>query len=173
MSAHWLTWERRDVRVHVSARPAKRGQGEKSSESQTELPDPKELRRGSYLQTALPACTEKWDFTCATAPKFARQGGWSFLFCFGFSLLCSGSAPCRVLLQSSITTARRVAQGGEERAEVSAGLFCHCGAGESAGMSQKERPTFYRQELNKTVWEVPERYQNLSPVGSGAYGSVW
>lgn len=39
-------------------------------------------------------------------------------------------------------------------------------------MSQ-ERPTFYRQELNKTIWEVPERYQNLSPVGSGAYGSVW
>uniref|UniRef100_A0AAQ4PL23 mitogen-activated protein kinase n=1 Tax=Gasterosteus aculeatus aculeatus TaxID=481459 RepID=A0AAQ4PL23_GASAC len=39
-------------------------------------------------------------------------------------------------------------------------------------MSQKERPTFYRQELNKTAWEVPERYQNLSPVGSGAYGSV-
>uniref|UniRef100_A0A671WEF5 mitogen-activated protein kinase n=1 Tax=Sparus aurata TaxID=8175 RepID=A0A671WEF5_SPAAU len=36
----------------------------------------------------------------------------------------------------------------------------------------KERPTFYRQELNKTVWEVPERYQHLSPVGSGAYGSV-
>uniref|UniRef100_A0A8C5NFU5 mitogen-activated protein kinase n=1 Tax=Gouania willdenowi TaxID=441366 RepID=A0A8C5NFU5_GOUWI len=33
-------------------------------------------------------------------------------------------------------------------------------------------PTFYRQELNKTMWEVPERYQNLSPVGSGAYGSV-
>lgn len=40
-------------------------------------------------------------------------------------------------------------------------------------MSHKERPTFYRQELNKTMWEVPERYQNLSPVGSGAYGSVW
>ncbi|KAK2113154.1 40S ribosomal protein S26 [Saguinus oedipus] len=39
-------------------------------------------------------------------------------------------------------------------------------------MSQ-ERPTFYRQELNKTIWEVPEGYQNLSPVGSGAYGSVW
>ncbi|XP_069797850.1 mitogen-activated protein kinase 14B isoform X1 [Narcine bancroftii] len=34
------------------------------------------------------------------------------------------------------------------------------------------RPHFYRQELNKTIWEVPERYQNLSPVGSGAYGSV-
>uniref|UniRef100_A0A8C5NFQ0 mitogen-activated protein kinase n=1 Tax=Gouania willdenowi TaxID=441366 RepID=A0A8C5NFQ0_GOUWI len=39
-------------------------------------------------------------------------------------------------------------------------------------MSQNDRPTFYRQELNKTMWEVPERYQNLSPVGSGAYGSV-
>ncbi|MEQ2254832.1 Mitogen-activated protein kinase 11 [Ilyodon furcidens] len=34
------------------------------------------------------------------------------------------------------------------------------------------RPGFYRQELNKTVWEVPERYQNLTPVGSGAYGTV-
>uniref|UniRef100_A0A8C1Q2Q3 mitogen-activated protein kinase n=1 Tax=Cyprinus carpio TaxID=7962 RepID=A0A8C1Q2Q3_CYPCA len=33
-------------------------------------------------------------------------------------------------------------------------------------------PTFYRQEVNKTIWEVPVRYQNLSPVGSGAYGSV-
>ncbi|XP_075470253.1 mitogen-activated protein kinase 14 isoform X2 [Ascaphus truei] len=33
-------------------------------------------------------------------------------------------------------------------------------------------PCFYRQELNKTLWEVPERYQNLTPVGSGAYGSV-
>lgn len=43
----------------------------------------------------------------------------------------------------------------------------------SAGMSQKERPTFYRQEVNKTIWEVPVRYQNLSPVGSGAYGTVW
>ncbi|KAJ1166068.1 hypothetical protein NDU88_006478 [Pleurodeles waltl] len=30
---------------------------------------------------------------------------------------------------------------------------------------------FYRQELNKTVWEVPERYTNLTPVGSGAYTS--
>uniref|UniRef100_A0AAY5KIG4 mitogen-activated protein kinase n=1 Tax=Esox lucius TaxID=8010 RepID=A0AAY5KIG4_ESOLU len=39
-------------------------------------------------------------------------------------------------------------------------------------MSQRERPTFYRQEVNKTIWEVPERYQTLSPVGSGAYGSV-
>ncbi|XP_059843413.1 mitogen-activated protein kinase 11 [Hemitrygon akajei] len=34
------------------------------------------------------------------------------------------------------------------------------------------RTGFYKQELNKTIWEVPERYRNLSPVGSGAYGSV-
>uniref|UniRef100_A0A3B4A511 mitogen-activated protein kinase n=1 Tax=Periophthalmus magnuspinnatus TaxID=409849 RepID=A0A3B4A511_9GOBI len=39
-------------------------------------------------------------------------------------------------------------------------------------MSQPERAVFHRQELNKTVWDVPQRYQNLSPVGSGAYGSV-
>ncbi|KAM8942680.1 LOW QUALITY PROTEIN: mitogen-activated protein kinase 11 [Lycaon pictus] len=35
------------------------------------------------------------------------------------------------------------------------------------------RAGFYRQELNKTVWEVPRRLQGLRPVGSGAYGSVW
>ncbi|XP_075051770.1 mitogen-activated protein kinase 14 isoform X6 [Mixophyes fleayi] len=39
-------------------------------------------------------------------------------------------------------------------------------------MSSNSPFGFYRQELNKTLWEVPERYQNLSPVGSGAYGSV-
>lgn len=31
---------------------------------------------------------------------------------------------------------------------------------------------FYKTDLNKTEWEVPERYQMLSPVGSGAYGQV-
>ncbi|XP_053775801.1 mitogen-activated protein kinase 11 isoform X1 [Desmodus rotundus] len=34
------------------------------------------------------------------------------------------------------------------------------------------RAGFYRQELNKTVWEVPQRLRGLRPVGSGAYGSV-
>uniref|UniRef100_A0A6I8S0D8 mitogen-activated protein kinase n=1 Tax=Xenopus tropicalis TaxID=8364 RepID=A0A6I8S0D8_XENTR len=34
------------------------------------------------------------------------------------------------------------------------------------------RVGFYKQELNKTVWEVPDRYQRLTPVGSGAFGSV-
>lgn len=42
-----------------------------------------------------------------------------------------------------------------------------------ASEEMSARQGFYRQELNKTVWEVPERYQNLTPVGSGAYGSVW
>lgn len=31
---------------------------------------------------------------------------------------------------------------------------------------------FYQLELNKTIWEVAERYTNLAPVGSGAYGQV-
>ena len=33
-------------------------------------------------------------------------------------------------------------------------------------------PGFYRIELNKTIWDVLDRYQNLTPVGSGAYGQV-
>lgn len=66
----------------------------------------------------------------------------------------------------------RPATRGKE-AEVSAAWSRRCAACKPARMSQNERPTFYRQELNKTIWEVPERYQNLSPVGSGAYGSVW
>ncbi|GAB6020041.1 Mitogen-activated protein kinase 14B [Chamberlinius hualienensis] len=36
----------------------------------------------------------------------------------------------------------------------------------------KMKEGFYRVELNRTVWEVPEKYQTLSPVGSGAYGQV-
>lgn len=32
------------------------------------------------------------------------------------------------------------------------------------------RAGFYRLELNKTLWEVPQRLQGLRPVGSGAYG---
>lgn len=34
------------------------------------------------------------------------------------------------------------------------------------------REGFHRVELNKTVWEVSDRYVNLTPVGSGAYGQV-
>lgn len=31
---------------------------------------------------------------------------------------------------------------------------------------------YYRVELNRTVWVVPECYQQLTPIGTGAYGSV-
>lgn len=31
---------------------------------------------------------------------------------------------------------------------------------------------YYTVELNRTVWIVPEYYQNLTPVGTGAYGTV-
>uniref|UniRef100_A0A8C9VYK3 mitogen-activated protein kinase n=1 Tax=Scleropages formosus TaxID=113540 RepID=A0A8C9VYK3_SCLFO len=34
------------------------------------------------------------------------------------------------------------------------------------------RQGFYRQEINKTEWEVPERYRDLRQVGTGAYGTV-
>ncbi|KAK9758498.1 Protein kinase domain [Popillia japonica] len=31
---------------------------------------------------------------------------------------------------------------------------------------------FHKVEVNKTVWEIPDRYQQLNAVGSGAYGQV-
>lgn len=34
-------------------------------------------------------------------------------------------------------------------------------------------PSFYKKVIHNTEWEVPERYQKLTPVGSGAYGQVW
>lgn len=40
-------------------------------------------------------------------------------------------------------------------------------------MSFSRRKGFYKQEVNKTVWELPKRYVSISPVGSGAYGCVW
>ncbi|XP_029671432.1 mitogen-activated protein kinase p38b-like isoform X2 [Formica exsecta] len=33
-------------------------------------------------------------------------------------------------------------------------------------------PQFHKIEINRTEWEVPKRYQLLTPVGSGAYGQV-
>ena len=35
------------------------------------------------------------------------------------------------------------------------------------------RPGFHRFELNNAVWEVPEHYEDLESIGSGAYGLVW
>ncbi|XP_074534160.1 mitogen-activated protein kinase 12 [Halichoeres trimaculatus] len=39
-------------------------------------------------------------------------------------------------------------------------------------MTKRVRPGYYRQEVNKTAWEVPERYRDLRQVGTGAYGTV-
>ncbi|XP_026221782.1 mitogen-activated protein kinase 12 [Anabas testudineus] len=39
-------------------------------------------------------------------------------------------------------------------------------------MSKRGRPGYYRQDINKTAWEVPERYRDLKQVGTGAYGTV-
>ncbi|XP_062860723.1 mitogen-activated protein kinase 12b [Trichomycterus rosablanca] len=39
-------------------------------------------------------------------------------------------------------------------------------------MSLRTRTGFYRQEINKTIWDVPERYRELLQVGTGAYGTV-
>lgn len=32
---------------------------------------------------------------------------------------------------------------------------------------------FHRVELFKAEWEVPFRYQEISAIGTGAYGTVW
>lgn len=32
---------------------------------------------------------------------------------------------------------------------------------------------YYKLEINKTIWRVPERYLDLKPLGIGAFGSVW
>ena len=39
--------------------------------------------------------------------------------------------------------------------------------------SRQLKPGYYVVELNKTVWELPERYQDLRAIGIGAFGSVW
>ncbi|KAM4572624.1 mitogen-activated protein kinase 12 [Odontesthes bonariensis] len=39
-------------------------------------------------------------------------------------------------------------------------------------MTSRVRPGYYRQDVNKTSWEVPERYRDLRQVGTGAYGTV-
>uniref|UniRef100_A0A8C5PAW5 mitogen-activated protein kinase n=1 Tax=Leptobrachium leishanense TaxID=445787 RepID=A0A8C5PAW5_9ANUR len=38
--------------------------------------------------------------------------------------------------------------------------------------SLQPKKGFYRQEVNKTMWEAKERYRDLLAVGSGAYGTV-
>ncbi|XP_062872194.1 STKc_p38 domain-containing protein [Trichomycterus rosablanca] len=39
-------------------------------------------------------------------------------------------------------------------------------------MASPLKAGFHRQEVQKTSWEIPDRYTTLIPVGSGAYGTV-
>lgn len=39
-------------------------------------------------------------------------------------------------------------------------------------LSPNLKPGFHRIELNRTIWEVPDRYSKLQTIGSGAYGQV-
>jgi p38 MAP kinase len=45
-------------------------------------------------------------------------------------------------------------------------------AGSAASAASALKPGFHRIELNRTVWEVPDRYSKLQTIGSGAYGQV-
>lgn len=42
-----------------------------------------------------------------------------------------------------------------------------------SAFQESKMPRYHKVEINKTEWIVPERYQMLTPVGSGAYGQVW
>ena len=44
---------------------------------------------------------------------------------------------------------------------------------ESHHESKPGRPGMVVIELNKTTWEVPQRYTIQNAVGIGAYGQVW
>lgn len=41
------------------------------------------------------------------------------------------------------------------------------------GMSLTRKRGFYKQDINKTAWELPKTYLAPAHVGSGAYGAVW
>ena len=34
------------------------------------------------------------------------------------------------------------------------------------------KPGYHRVELLRAVWDLPVRYQDIQPIGTGAYGSV-
>lgn len=35
------------------------------------------------------------------------------------------------------------------------------------------KPDYYKIELGTVEWEIRETYQELSPLGIGAFGTVW
>lgn len=40
-------------------------------------------------------------------------------------------------------------------------------------MSLPRKKGFYKQDVNRTAWELPKTYVSPTHVGSGAYGTVW
>ncbi|XP_044632489.1 mitogen-activated protein kinase 13 isoform X6 [Equus asinus] len=40
-------------------------------------------------------------------------------------------------------------------------------------MSLSRKRGFYKQDVNKTAWELPKTYVSPTHVGTGAYGAVW
>lgn len=39
-------------------------------------------------------------------------------------------------------------------------------------ISRHTMAKFYKLDINRTEWEIPDTYQQLQSVGSGAYGQV-
>ena len=35
------------------------------------------------------------------------------------------------------------------------------------------KPCFYRMELDKDTWTVPDRYKDFVPIGIGGFSTVW
>lgn len=85
------------------------------------------------------------------------------------ALLRRSPPPPTPLCSAVLTPAGRGARAGCCAGLRGSGALAPAAAADMSG----PRAGFYRQELNKTVWEVPQRLQGLRPVGSGAYGSVW
>ena len=44
---------------------------------------------------------------------------------------------------------------------------------ESPGKDSPVRTGYHRLEVQKTTWDVPDKYTSLRSIGSGAYGTVW
>lgn len=81
------------------------------------------------------------------------------------SYLCCQISPARLKVQHCKKK--------KNRKKVYDRKFKEDSAMESPMKESPVRPGFHRLEVQKTTWDVPERYTALRPVGSGAYGTVW
>lgn len=82
-----------------------------------------------------------------------------------------GDKACRD--SHSFTFIMKPSSGSPERADHLSVVRSLGGSLGRSVMAVRTRMGFYRQEVNRTVWEVPERYRDLKQVGTGAYGTVW